>query len=67
MLIGRYDIIEIREDSEGQLWFLAKNYYEGESWWLHISDEYSNKHWNAEGPRGKKYELREVRSEGGTD
>lgn len=55
----RYKIIEIREDAEGDLWFLAEGYSQGEDWWLHLSDEYSHDH-----PRGrladKRYKLTEV-------
>jgi len=55
----KYNIIDIRLDEDGDPWFLVENYYESESWWLHLSDEYSYdaKDHNLNGTR---YELRKV-------
>lgn len=59
----KYTIIEIREDASasnvGMLWFRVLNYHDGQTWWLHLSDEYG-------GPEGEvdveftdaRYELR---------
>lgn len=61
----RYKIIDIREDDEGYLWFLAENYHNGEDWWLHLSDEYAfdYKQNDIRDVAIKRYELREMRSE----
>lgn len=61
----RYKIIDIREDDEGYLWFLAENYHNGEDWWLHLSDEYAfdYKQNDIRDVAIKRYELREM-SEG---
>lgn len=64
----RYKIIDIREDDEGYLWFLAEDYHNGEDWWLHLSDEYAFDYKQNHIPvrddvATKRYELREMRSE----
>lgn len=59
----KYNIIDIREDDEGYLWFLAENYYDGESWWLHLSDEYSHTYELNDDDLtklSKRYELKEI-------
>lgn len=58
----RYKIIDIREDDEGYLWFLAEDYHNGEDWWLHLSDEYSfdYKQNDIRDVAVKTYELREI-------
>lgn len=61
----RLNIVEIREDDEGDLWFLVERYYESssgeiaEDWWLHLSDEYAFMGRDAIGApiNGKRYTL----------
>lgn len=61
----RYKIIDIREDDEGYLWFLAENYHNGEDWWLHLSDEYSFDYVQNDvaAVAVKRFELREMSEE----
>ena len=60
----RLNIVEIRQDEQGDLWFLVEKYYTpaddsevSEDWWLHLSDEYALTS-RVEGPlNGKRYRL----------
>lgn len=38
--LGKYTVLDVAIDGEGLPWFLIENYYEGQNWWHHLSDEY---------------------------
>lgn len=62
MKIGKYDIVEIREDAEGELWFRVADWgHDAErDWWVFLSDEYGGPvPWDDPTPV-KTYELREI-------
>lgn len=68
MKVGKYDVLEIREDDEGDLWFLIGFWSESESWWVLLSDEYGGpESWNQAPSPKQLWKFEKVRSEDGKD